>query len=247
MKKLGWLLGSGLLLAVLLAGCTVTISTGNEEAPPASSTAAPAAEQTPPPAQAEGEAFRQVAVKVQAGSLHIRTGEEFSFLYADGSRVSYSVEEGTLVCEASFTHHEGLLTLPEGAKYSGVSISVGAGHIYVEDSLQTSTFDLELDGGEASVLGLQAEDASTIRVEKGSVYLTGRLGGQVLVECTNGNVSLALEDAAADYDYDISINAGSVSLDGHCYGGMTNQQIDNGAGRTMKLSCKRGAMEIGTR
>lgn len=82
---------------------------------------------------------------------------------------------------------------------------------------------------------------------KGSVYLTGRLGGQVSAECSNGNVRLALEDAAADYDYAISVNAGSVSLDGHRYGGMTNQQIDNGAGRTMKLSCRRGAMELDMR
>lgn len=79
------------------------------------------------------------------------------------------------------------------------------------------------------------------------MYLTGRLGGQVSAECSNGNVRLALEDAAADYDYAISVNAGSVSLDGHRYGGMTNQQIDNGAGRTMKLSCRRGAMELDMR
>lgn len=262
MKKWGCVLAGAALAALLLTGCTITISTDGKQTASAAQEVpagtAPAAE-SQEPAQAAANsapengtatlqtAFQNVSIKVQAGSLHIKTGEEFSFLYADGSGVQYTIQDGTLFCEAAFTHKEGLLVLPKGAAYGSVSISVGAGHVYIEDTLQASQLALDLTGGEISALGLQISDRSQLQVNKGAAYLTGRLGSEVTAECVNGNLNLSLDDAASYYDYDISVKKGQISLAGQHYAGQTQKQIDNGAGRTMRLTCSMGAMEIGTR
>lgn len=70
---------------------------------------------------------------------------------------------------------------------AGYLPSDGAGHLYVEAPLQTGTFHLELDGGEASVLGLHVETSSAIRVERLRVSdrTPGRagLGGMFQRQC----------------------------------------------------------------
>lgn len=272
MRKFVCIITAVFLLSGLLTGCSITINIGGEQnsLPEPSSTAAtsesePEAEAAAEPEKSEEsseatasepqpeaetttqeQAFSKISVKVQAGSLHITAGDAFSFVYADGSNVQYTIEDATLYCDASFTHHDGLLTLPAEVIYDDLSVSVDSGHVYVEGSLQTSQFALDLSGGEVSVLDIQVSDSSQLQVNKGSLYITGNLGGQVAAECTNGNVNLDLNDETTDYDYTISVSMGKINLAGQQYAGQSQKQIDNGAGRTMELTCNKGAMEIGT-
>lgn len=269
MKRLLCACMAALLAAALLAGCTITIQMGGEDgktaaasgsqttgpsaalAPKAAEpkTAAPEPQTAGPSAASEARpsegAFRSVSVKVQAGSLYIRAGETFSFRYRDGSEVPYTVEDGVLLCEASFPHQDGVLTLPAGAEYSLVSLTVGAGHIYAEDILRTGRFVLEVTGGEVSVMDVQASESSEIRVNKGAAYVRGSLGGQVTADCTNGSIRLEPDAPADGYDYEVSVSMGRVGLAGRHYQGRASERIDNGAGRTMTLTCGKGDIEVG--
>ncbi len=59
--------------------------------------------------------------------------------------------------------------------------------------------------GEASLAGLSVSGQTTIEVRQGSASLSGTLGDQVTVSCSQEHLRLAMADAQSSYDIALTV------------------------------------------
>ncbi len=75
--------------------------------------------------------FVNINIDLEKVTLKIRSGDAFTFSYADGKEAGYTISDDTLYIHA---REDGdlVLTLPDNSIYDMVAISVEEGNIYAE-------------------------------------------------------------------------------------------------------------------
>lgn len=246
MKKTILCLIAAMLLAAL-AGCGQNAASGQDNAEAASGPAEGETQDEPsseePETQTE-QLFDAMEIDVERGSLDICTGDSFSYVRKDGGEADYEIAGGVLRIEQS-QDHKTVLTLPEGESYTSLRLTAGEGHVYAESALQLQTLELNVTRGEATVSGVCVADSSSIAVGQGSAFLSGDPGKSVAVNSREGHVSMEVSCAQDDYNFEIELSTGNIHLGAEDYHGLSfSKSVDNGAERSMELSCSRGDLSV---
>lgn len=188
--------------------------------------------------------FTDINIEVSEGTLYIRSGNSFSLTYHDGKTLDYEITDGTLYISNSRTG-DTVLTLPESESYKTLSINVGNGHLYGECPLNIENLNLDAGQGEATLKLLSVSDSSSIKVNKGSAFLSGDLGYTAVAEAQTGKISLEVPFKQTDCNYEINLSYGNITLGTESYHGKSDfKTIDNGAERSIKLTCAYGDISV---
>ena len=187
----------------------------------------------------EQDQFDSLLLTLDRGSLTIQSGDAFSYTRADGEAADFTLSEGTL-CIRQAEDQPTILTLPK-QEYEDFSLTVGEGHLAGECALSLESLKLEVNRGEASLGSLTVQGTSEIRVSQGSAALEGDLGSSVTAESSMGHLNLSLAGARSKYNIDLSLTQGDIRLGEDVYQGLEySDRFDNGADRSLTLTCSRG-------
>lgn len=189
------------------------------------------------------QAFTNIDLTITKGSLYVRTGSEFSIVKKDGKSAKYDIIDNTLYFSDERSN-DIVLTLPEKSTYESLHITAKSGNISAELPLILNSVTLEVEEGEVSIADATISNESSITIHSGSVYLSGSLGDAVSADCEKGHLSLDSSDSVTDYNYVLKASNASIRLDDKKYEKNTEQQIDNGAARTMSLTCSFGDISV---
>ncbi len=121
---------------------------------------------------------------------------------------------------------------------------VGAGTITL-DSLRAGSLDAEVGAGQLYIDDARVEGETDMNLGVGSAELSGLFIGNMSLECDMGNVTLKLDDAEENHNYDIECSIGNVRLGSHSYTGLADDVlISNGSASTYEIECSVGDVEI---
>lgn len=242
MKRTGFVFV--IMLAGLISGCNNNTISEQTQAQNTAAVETQTAALTEATAQSEGTMFSDLDIEVSEGTIRVRSGEEFSLTRRDGKAMDYELSDGVLHVRAGRSD-EILLVLPETDSYETMELLVKNGHAYVEDSVTVDSLVLQVTQGEASLDGISVLTDCSLRVDSGSASLYGDMGVSVTADCRQGHLALSMPVKETDYNYEIELSGGSVSLGSHHYDGKSaSRTVDNGGARSMKLSCTHGNLSV---
>lgn len=202
--------------------------------------------------------------------LEEATDEFFYFEYEGMGKTQAYVEDSTLYVKALTTVEWSVgsngskvtLYVPKEASLKTVAVSLGAGEMEL-DGLQAAQMEFELGAGEVKAKGLQT-DSLSVSVGAGDIQLTeavlkdvnaevgagnfmidGSVSGNINGECAMGNITLKLDGAESDFNYDIECVTGNIMVGSQEYSGLAQEQsINNNAAKNISLECAMGNVEV---
>ncbi len=137
-----------------------------------------------------------------------------------------------------------VLSIPEEYAFDDVEIALGAGEFTGKNTLQASKMEIELGAG---TIELKDLDVSKFEAEvgAGSLEIKGDIREKAEVECAMGSIEMKLAGEMEDYNFNVSVAMGDISIGGRSYSGMDrSKEIDNEASRTIDLECAMGSIEV---
>lgn len=181
--------------------------------------------------------IRNLEIDVSCLNIEIRTTQGEYIRVEDecsDSNCDYNIyEEGdTLVIHAGHEEHHrhkncGTVTLyvPEKQKFEEVDCSVGACALEIE----------KLSAGEAE-----------FEVGAGSVVLHEfEADREIAITCGMGSVEMTMSGGEEDYNYELEVGMGTVTIGGSEFGGMAIEKtIENSAPKNMDIECGMGSVDI---
>jgi hypothetical protein len=209
------------------------------------------------------ESIRSLKIEMDATNLEIVEGDGFK-VETNNKNVKSSVNNGVLKVyerirgrvKINTTVKAGVtLTVPKGFEFDKITVSSGAGKIYIE-KLSAKELSFDLGAGKVTVDEISVSDSATIEggagdfdVNSGSIKdldfdigvgnteVTLTLSGDCELNMGIGNLELTLAGDKDGYTIDVNKGLGRVSIDGEnmndgdVYGnGNTDIEIDGGIG-----------------
>lgn len=185
-------------------------------------------------------------------------------------RIQCYVKDGTLYVKdvgknKKYTHinnRELVLTIPGDIRWEDVEMEVFIGGVEMENleaeqvELDVSMGNIEIDGLKADHLEIEVSmgnveitDAETgsldAETDMGNIDFSGVVDGGISAYVNMGSIALELKQERTDFDYEISADMGSVTLDGEDYSGLsTAWHENNGAGRKLEADSSMGSIDI---
>lgn len=171
----------------------------------------------------EGTMLSELSIEIGAGNM------ESIGLQAR----EISMEVGAGACDV-----DGLTATGE------IDLTVGAGRITL-DSLRAGELDMEVGAGGLYIADAQVERETDLNLGVGNAELGGLFIGNMNLECNMGSVSLKLDDAEADHNYEIECSIGNVHIGSRSYTSLANDvSISNGSSSTYDIECSMGDVSI---
>lgn len=155
-----------------------------------------------------------------------------------------------------------LLTVPEDISWEEVEMEASIGGVVIE-KLKADSAELNASMGNIEVYGLEAErlqidtEMGNVTVsgaktgsleaeaEMGNIEFSGRVEKNITASAEMGSIMLALEQEKTEFDYEISADMGSVTLNGEEYSGLSGGwRENNGAGRRLEANSSMGSIDI---
>lgn len=153
----------------------------------------------------------------------------------NGSEIKLNVQ--TPGCEIN-------LYVPEDFVFEQVTLSLGAGAIASSASVKASELELELAAGEIEISNFTA-DILNAEVGAGSLLYRGAILQSADVECGMGEIELELDGIRNDFNYDVEVAAGDVTIGSDSFGGLAGERkIDNQASKNINVECAMGSVSI---
>jgi len=169
----------------------------------------------------EGMSLDSIDLEIGAGTL------ESIGLEAD--EIDVSADAGTAVIE-SLSGNE-------------IDVSANAGTLEIYE-VTAKNLSADADAGSLSIRKLSVEDIE-LNASAGSLTIEGKVGRNADIECGVGSVSLTLQGAETDYDYQLECAMGEIDINGDEYTGLDKEKnIRNGGKGTFDIECSMGSVEI---
>lgn len=129
-------------------------------------------------------------------------------------------------------------------KAQDVEINVSAGTVSWTE-LHSGELSIQMSAGAVNGAGTVVSGETDIELKAGNVDMSGILGVVTDIEMAAGKISIVLEDAYTDYNYNISCAGGSVKVGEQVAEGLAkSMEIDNKAAKEMDIECSMGAVNI---
>lgn len=190
----------------------------------------------------EGKNTGKIQAYLEEGTLHIKTTKKTDWESLKNCEIILSIPINYKLEETLLSLGAGEVAL-NSLHSRRVSLKVGAGRIHA-DSIQAELLEAEVDAGEIKLNGINATDMK-VGVGTGNLYCTGRIQGNIEADCVIGNLELELDAKYEDYNYTVKCIAGNITLHNEDYFKLIHEQnIDNGSGCNIALSCTMGNIKI---
>lgn len=171
-----------------------------------------------------------------------------------GDYFQWSVQDGTITVETIDKDYlsfldldmpEATLYLPENSGFHNISLDVDAGTCDIEASLKCEYLLADADAGSVNVKNIQA-DTVELDCDAGKIELTGQVEKGGIAQVDAGKISLEISGAdEKDYNYDIDVSAGSLSVNDHSFNGIEERRyIDNNADKEWLFDCEAGKIDV---
>lgn len=193
--------------------------------------------------------IQEIEVDTEALELHVGATQDDSVkvLIENSAQVECYQEGEKLVVESDYkwlTEEAGTvwLYLPE-TRLRKIDIHADAGAIYIR-KICAVELEVSVDAGEAVVESFEAQNAE-FECGAGRIEAIGKVGQELSAECDVGELSLDLDGAKDDYDYDLECSVGEILIDGASYSGIANHhKHSHGTGKWMQLECGIGSIAV---
>lgn len=198
----------------------------------------------------ETETVHRYQAYVEEGTLYI---------IIEGTVSAKSAVEGEgllpgarIALPGNFTSDQGSLTLEtvaagavlEGLRAETVELEVSAGTVGCKD-LTVQTLTVAMTAGSVTGEDIHVTESSVLEMWAGSLSLSGKLTGEIGIRAMAGDMSLFLEEPFESYDCLVECSAGSVTLAGEKYSGLTSrEEITQGGANRMEIECSLGVVTI---
>lgn len=219
------------------------------------------------------DSFEELDLKLAAGTFEIVEGDSDKIIVRSAKKINMSQSGKTLTIDTDKgvkVHFFGIteeghhveITLPKGKEFHKIDIEVGAGQLNA-DSLTVEDIEMEIGAGSIIVDTLICEKGKInvgageaiikdgtsgkldLNVGLGDLQYNGSLSGDLDADCGMGNMDIRLDAKEGDFNYQIDVGMGTISVDGESYGGMAQKKdIDNDAKADMDLDCGMGSINI---
>lgn len=104
---------------------------------------------------------------------------------------------------------------------------------------------MEVGAGALDIKDIHVERDTDLVLGVGNVDLEGLFLGNMSLECDVGDVTLTLDDAEEDHNYEIECSLGNVRVGSHSYTSLANEiSIDNSADSTYDIECSLGSVNL---
>ena len=124
-----------------------------------------------------------------------------------------------------------------------IDVSANAGVLEIYEVTARSV-SADAGAGSLSIQALSAEDIE-LSASAGSLTVEGKVGRNADIECGAGSVSMTLQGAESDYDYQLECSMGEIDINGDEYAGLSHERtIRNGGKGTFDIECAVGSVEI---
>lgn len=194
-----------------------------------------------------GTGCDKVQVYVKNGTLHVKDVGKKKIpkngsLNGKNRNISVTVPSGTEWKEAELSADMGSVSV-DVLRCSEAEMDADMGSIEVGSA---AVGELEVDADMGSVV---MDDAQIGRLKMeasmGSIVISGVVEGNVKAETDMGSIRLILGQKEEDFNYRISADMGSVTIDGRDYSGLSKEkEIRNDADKKMELDSSMGNIEI---
>lgn len=169
----------------------------------------------------EGMTLDSIDLEIGAGEL------ECMSLKAD--EIDVEVDAGAAVIESLYGKE--------------VELSVNAGGMEVEE-VTAEELNGQTGAGSLVIGNFSAEEVS-LTASAGSQEVYGKIGRNADIECEAGSITMTIQGAEADYDYELECSLGEIRIGGNTYRDLNDQRtIRNGGKGVLDIECSVGTIEI---
>ena len=124
-----------------------------------------------------------------------------------------------------------------------VSLKVGAGQI-IGQNIQAGKLEVSVGAGQVELPGMNV-DILDVEIGMGELVGSGAIQKSADLECSMGNLELRLSGREQDFNYQMEVAAGNLTLGRSSYGGLAQERhIQNGADKNMEIECSMGNVSI---
>ena len=124
-----------------------------------------------------------------------------------------------------------------------VSLEVGAGQIVGRD-IQIGELEVSVGAGQVDLPEMNV-GVLDVEIGMGELVGSGSIQKSASLECSMGNVELTLNGREQDFNYELEVAAGNLTLGRNSYSGLAQERdIQNGADKNMEIECSMGNVTI---
>ncbi|MCH5262768.1 MAG: DUF4097 family beta strand repeat protein [Lachnospiraceae bacterium] len=123
-------------------------------------------------------------------------------------------------------------------------LTVGAGKIRIKN-LVCDVVDMDIGAGELDVNDAAVAKEANIDLGMGSANIGGIITGDLNVDCSMGEVTLDMDDAEQNHNYEIDCSMGTVKVGRNSYSGMGSERtVNNGSNSDFVIDCSMGTVTV---
>ena len=133
--------------------------------------------------------------------------------------------------------------IPNDLTLDDISMKLGAGNLYIEE-IHANEMSVDAGTGEAVLQNVQAQKMG-LQCGVGNIAGSGCAAEELDADVGVGSLKFTLTGPEENYDYDISVGVGEVRCGQEDFSGLgARKEIDNHAGRLIKIDCGAGSAVI---
>lgn len=184
-------------------------------------------------------------IDIDIGSVNVLPSEDENiYVRLNGGDGTCELKNGVLTLSHIYSDNIEIM-VPENHRFKTIDIDSDSGDFSAETLRADGQVSLETDIGELTIFNLEAGNLNA-SADIGAIWVeNGRVTGDIVLEADAGSIEYRAEDASNTYNYFISSEAGSVSVDDETLSGISQKRtIDNEASRQIKAEVDVGNINI---
>ena len=168
----------------------------------------------------------------------------------DSTRITIAIPRGMedethMLREILLKQDAGAISVDMPLTAVEINITVNAGECDAQSKLTAlETLKLDVGAGEMDMKELEAPELF-LSAGVGQLDVDRMTADDIIIDCGVGSIDATAVGRENDYNYDITSNVGSVSIDDEDYDGLgVSREIDNGADKRMQIDCGVGTVDV---
>lgn len=182
-----------------------------------------------------------------AGSCQVYTSDEtlhVKVISATSIGASLSADDNEINLDIKAPTGAVYLYVPASYHFEEVKLVLGAGAISSSTLFTADDLEIELAAGEIELENIEVGKLNA-EVGAGTLSFAGSVQQEADVECGMGEINLELAGSESDFNYDVEVAAGDVTIGRESFGGIAGERdINNGAAKNINVECAMGAIDI---
>lgn len=181
---------------------------------------------------------------VEGGVLYLKAVNSgvINFSVSKGKHITLYIPEGQYFRKMELELGAGQAIL-DGLRADKVSLEVGAGQI-IGRNIQVGELEVSVGAGQIELPGMNV-DVLDAEIGMGELVGTGSIQKSASLKCSMGNLELTLSGREEDFNYQMEVAAGNLTLGRSSYSGLARKRgIQNGADKNLEIDCSMGNVRI---